>query len=158
MDDYTNLAIQTLSQSIKRAIEQYITMAHFDVTLQGRVKGATQDKTGYYDIEIDGNTYSVKSELNLHTNDFVNVMSPQNNPSNMFVYVYKPSECCVEYEFTQTTATSTWNITHNLNKFPNVLIINNNNTLVNPTSVVYTSKNSVSVIFSSATAGTAILR
>lgn len=155
MDDYTNLAVKTLSQNIKRAVDVSLSTAHFDITLQGRVKEKLDNN--YYNIEIDGKEYPIKSELFLKVNDFVNVLLPQNNPSNMLVYVYKPSETCGEFEFVQSTAKTTWVITHNLNKYPNVIIMDNNGTqILQP--VVYTDKNNIKITFSSATAGRAILR
>ena len=121
MDDYTNLAVKTLSQNIKRAVDVSLSTDHFDITLQGRVKEKLDNN--YYNIEIDGKEYPIKSELFLKVNDFVNVLLPQNNPSNMLVYVYKPSETCGEFEFVQSTAKNTWVITHNLNKYPNFIIL-----------------------------------
>lgn len=166
MEDYNSLAVKTLSQSIKRAVDKIISTAPFDVTMQGIVKGITQEevegvtrnKTGYYDIEINGNIYSIKSDLHLKTNDFVNVVFPQNNASNMFVYVYKPSECLDEYEHTQSTAATTWYIQHNLNRYPNIIIMNQSKAKVSPHSLVYTDKNNVVITFTSATAGLAIFR
>lgn len=155
MDDYNNLAIKALSQTIKRAVDTTILTAPFDVTLQGVVKQKLDNN--YYNIEIDGNTYTIKSELFLNVNDFVNVLVPQNNPSNMLVYVYKPSECLGEYEHVQSTASTTWVITHNMNKYPNVIIMNSNG-VQQLVPVTYTDKNNIKITFSTATSGRAILR
>lgn len=155
MDDYTNLAVKTLSQNIKRAVDLSLSTAHFDVTLQGVVKEKLENN--YYNIEIDGKLYPIKSDLFLNVNDFVNVLLPQNNASNMLIYVYKPSETCGEFEFTQSTAQTTWVIKHNLNKYPNVIIMDSNGAqILQP--VVYTDKNNIKITFSNPTAGKAILR
>jgi hypothetical protein len=60
------------------------------------------------------------------------------------------------YVFSQTTPATTWTINHNLNKFPNVDLVDVNGQLVEA-EVDYVSANEVTVGFAIATAGTAYL-
>lgn len=164
MNDYTNLAVQTLSQNIKRAVDTLISRAPFDITLQGVVKSKLPNNR--YTVEIEGKVYQITSDLFLNINDSVNIMIPQNNPSNMFIYPYRMSECNSEYEHVQTTASTKWVITHNLNKkYPTVIVtdydINNEDReeqQLTPSALYYIDNNHVKVEFSTATTGKAIVR
>ena len=166
MNNYTNLAIQTLSQNIKRAVEVSMSTAHFDITLQGIIKNKLP--RNQYEVEIDGKLYPIHSDLFLQVNDVVYIMVPQNNPSNMFIYPYRAPECNPEYEYIQDTASTKWVITHNLNKkYPSVIVTNYNVNNVNedseerqltPIALYYIDKNHVRVEFSEATTGKAILK
>jgi len=60
------------------------------------------------------------------------------------------------FEFTQGVPATTWNITHNLNKFPSITVIDTGNTVVTG-EYNYTSKNTVTLTFSAAFAGKAYL-
>ena len=60
------------------------------------------------------------------------------------------------FEFTQGQPATTWNIQHNLNKFPSVSIINNNNVVING-EVTYIDNNNVQLNFSAGFSGKAYL-
>ena len=60
------------------------------------------------------------------------------------------------FEFTQGQPATTWNIQHNLNKFPSVSIINNNNVVING-EVTYIDNNNVQLNFSAGFTGKAYL-
>jgi hypothetical protein len=60
------------------------------------------------------------------------------------------------FEFTQGVPATTWNITHNLNKFPSITVIDTGNTVVTG-EYNYTSNNTVTLTFSAAFAGKAYL-
>ena len=60
------------------------------------------------------------------------------------------------FEFTQGQPATTWNIQHDLNKFPSVSIINNNNVVING-EVTYIDKNNVQLNFSAGFSGKAYL-
>ena len=60
------------------------------------------------------------------------------------------------FEFTQGQPATTWNIQHNLNKFPSVSVINNNNVVING-EVTYIDKNNVQINFSAGFSGKAYL-
>ena len=58
--------------------------------------------------------------------------------------------------FTQAVPSIVWNITHNLDKFPSVSVVNNNNIVING-EVTYIDKNNVQLNFSAGFAGKAYL-
>ena len=60
------------------------------------------------------------------------------------------------FEFTQGQPATTWNIQHDLNKFPSVSVINNNNVVING-EVTYIDKNNVQLNFSAGFSGKAYL-
>ena len=60
------------------------------------------------------------------------------------------------FVFTQAVPATTWNITHNLNKFPSVSVVNGNNILING-EITYIDDNNVELNFSAGFAGKAYL-
>ena len=60
------------------------------------------------------------------------------------------------FEFTQGVPATTWNIQHNLGKFPSVSVINNNNIIING-EVTYINNNNVQLNFSAGFTGKAYL-
>jgi hypothetical protein len=60
------------------------------------------------------------------------------------------------YVFDQGTPSTTWNITHTLDKYPSVTIINSAGYIIEG-SIQYISKTNIIVSFNSAFSGTAIL-
>ena len=60
------------------------------------------------------------------------------------------------FEFTQGAPATTWNIQHNLGKFPSVSVINNNNVVING-EVTYIDNNNVQLNFSAGFSGKAYL-
>ena len=60
------------------------------------------------------------------------------------------------FEFTQGVPATTWNIQHNLGKFPSVSVINNNNVIING-EVTYIDNNNVQLNFSAGFTGKAYL-
>ena len=60
------------------------------------------------------------------------------------------------FVFTQNAPATTWNIQHNLGKFPSVSVINFNNVLING-EVIYIDNNNIQLNFSAAFAGKAYL-
>ena len=58
--------------------------------------------------------------------------------------------------FTQAVPNIVWNITHNLDKYPSVSVVNNNNIIING-EVTYIDKNNVELNFSAGFAGKAYL-
>lgn len=59
-----------------------------------------------------------------------------------------------QYVHSQTLASSTWTIAHNLNKFPSVTVVDSAGTVVNG-EIKYVNKNEVNLIFSSEFSGKA---
>jgi len=60
------------------------------------------------------------------------------------------------YVFTQGTPATTWNIQHNLGKFPSVSVVNNNNTIMYG-NTTYTDNNNLTINFSAGFSGKAYL-
>lgn len=60
------------------------------------------------------------------------------------------------YTYTQSTATATWSIAHNLNKYPSVSIVDSSGNMVMG-EVSYTDSNNLTVTFSAAFSGKAFL-
>jgi hypothetical protein len=60
------------------------------------------------------------------------------------------------FTFTQATPSTTWNIQHNLNKFPSVSVVNNNNILMYG-ETAYIDKNNLTITFSAGFSGKAHL-
>lgn len=58
--------------------------------------------------------------------------------------------------FTQASASTTWNVTHTMNKFPSVTVIDSSNNVV-VGEVVYNSNTSITLTFASAFSGKAYL-
>lgn len=62
----------------------------------------------------------------------------------------------VSYTHTQSAASSTWTVTHNLSFYPNVTVFDSGNSMVEG-SVTHTSINSLTIAFSATISGTAHL-
>jgi hypothetical protein len=60
------------------------------------------------------------------------------------------------FTFTQANPSTTWNIQHNLNKFPSVSVVNNNNVLMYG-ETAYIDKNNLTITFSASFSGKAYL-
>lgn len=60
------------------------------------------------------------------------------------------------FTYTQVAAATTWNVTHSLNKYPSVSVVDSGNSLLMP-DVHYTDPNSLTITFGSATSGKAFL-
>ena len=67
-----------------------------------------------------------------------------------------PSQGTPTFIFTQGVAATTWDITHNLGKFPSVSVVNNNDIVING-EVTYIDNNNVQLNFSAGFSGKAYL-
>jgi len=67
-----------------------------------------------------------------------------------------PSQGAPTFIFTQAVAATTWDITHNLGKFPSVSVVNNNDIVING-EVTYIDNNNVQLNFSAGFSGKAYL-
>lgn len=61
------------------------------------------------------------------------------------------------YEFVQAVASSTWVITHNLDKYPSVFAVDSSGSVQIPNDITYDSKNQITVEFLSEFSGKAYL-
>jgi len=109
-------------------------------------------KFGHFNIT----SYTTKG--NDHTLVIANVGGNGNLELNKFYdfAVFTLSSPDKTFEFTQGQPATTWNIQHDLNKFPSVSVINNNNVVING-EVTYIDKNNVQINFSAGFSGKAYL-
>ena len=70
--------------------------------------------------------------------------------------VYPELSADKHFTFTQSTAADTWNITHNLGKFPSVSVVDSGNTIVYG-NIDYIDNNSLTITFSAAFGGKAYM-
>ena len=70
--------------------------------------------------------------------------------------VYPELSADKHFTFTQSTATNTWNITHNLGKFPSVSVVDSGDTVVYG-DIDYIDNNSLTITFSAAFSGKAYM-
>ncbi len=62
----------------------------------------------------------------------------------------------IAFIFTQSSASSTWQITHNLGFYPNVTVVDSNNRSIDA-QITYISKSEITITFSTPTSGKAYL-
>ena len=108
---------------------------------------------GHYTIDsytLNGTAYT----LNL-TNLFGNGVLDLNKFYDFAVFTLS-SQGVPTFVFTQGVPATTWNIQHNLGKFPSVSVINNNNVVING-EVTYIDNNNVQLNFSAGFTGKAYL-
>ncbi len=60
------------------------------------------------------------------------------------------------FEFTQATPSTNWSIQHDMDKFPSVAVVNNNNVLMYG-NITYVDKNNLTINFSAGFSGKAYL-
>ena len=108
---------------------------------------------GHYTIDsytLNGTAYT----LNL-TNLFGNGVLDLDKFYDFAVFTLS-SQGAPTFVFTQGIPATTWNIQHNLGKFPSVSVINNNNVIING-EVTYIDNNNVQLNFSAGFSGKAYL-
>jgi len=109
---------------------------------------------GHYTID----SYTIKAgnfnTLNL-TNKFGSGTLVENEFYDFAVFTLA-SQGAPTFIFTQGVAATTWDITHNLGKFPSVSVINNNNIVING-EVTYIDNNNIQLNFSAGFSGKAYL-
>ena len=109
---------------------------------------------GHYTID----SYTIKAgnfnTLNL-TNKFGSGTLVENQFYDFAVFTLA-TQGTPTFIFTQGVAATTWDITHNLGKFPSVSVINNNNIVING-EVTYIDNNNIQLNFSAGFSGKAYL-
>jgi hypothetical protein len=107
---------------------------------------------GHFTID----SYTLKGAI--YTLNLTNIGGNGNLDLNKFYdfAVFTLSSPDKTFEFTQGQPATTWNIQHDLNKFPSVSVINNNNVVING-EVTYIDKNNVQLNFSAGFSGKAYL-
>jgi len=111
------------------------------------------DKFGHFTIV----SYTVKGGV------YTLVLTPLTGNGNFdvdkfydFAVFTLSSQGAPTFIFTQGVAATTWNIQHNLGKFPSVSVINNNNVVING-EVIYIDNNNIQLNFSAGFSGKAYL-
>ena len=107
---------------------------------------------------IDSYTATAGS-ANLYTLNLTNIGGNGNITDKLlydFAVFTLSSQGAPTFQFTQGAPATTWNIQHNLGKFPSITVIDTGNTVVNG-EYTYTDNNNVVLSFSSAFAGKAYL-
>ena len=107
---------------------------------------------------IDSYTATAGS-ANLYTLNLTNIGGNGNITDKLlydFAVFTLSSQGAPTFQFTQGAPATTWNIQHNLGKFPSITVIDSGNTVVNG-EYTYTDNNNVVLSFSAAFAGKAYL-
>ena len=135
------------------------SVINYLLTLVGRsVLLARLDNTDNFGVyRLDSLTVD-SSNANLYNGVFTHIVSNGNITANKYYgfAVYPELAADKHFTFVQSTAAATWNITHNLGKFPSVSIVDSGNTIVRG-NIDYTSENALTITFSAAFGGKAYL-
>ena len=140
---------------------------HFK-TLKNGISTYKSDRERY--INVKNVILTLKNGISTYTNDTVLTDDDQligtdfdgnitkNYPlSSLLGYIEgKASFSSTTTIFDQTSASSTWNITHTLSKFPSVTVVDSGNNVVFG-EIVYNSNSSITLTFASAFSGKAYL-
>jgi hypothetical protein len=148
----SNLTFTRTSGSGYNVIDYLLTLVGRSVIL------ARLDNTDNFGVyRLDSLTVD-SSNANLYDAAFTHIVSNGNITANKYYgfAVYPEISADKNFTFVQSTAATTWNITHNLGKFPSVSIVDSGNTIVRG-NIDYTSENALTITFSAAFGGKAYL-
>ena len=148
----SNLTFTRTSGSGYNVIDYLLTLVGRNVIL------ARLDNTDNFGVyRLDSLTVD-SSNANLYDAVFTHIVSNGNITANKYYgfAIYPELSADKHFTFVQSTAAATWNITHNLGKFPSVSIVDSGNTIVRG-NIDYTSENALTITFSAAFGGKAYL-
>ena len=154
--DGSNLAAITTVQISGVDVSGQNTVPFMDYLVGNNILISEQNAIsnfGHYTIDsytLNGAVYT----LNI-TNLFGNGVLDLNKFYDFAVFTLS-SQGVPTFVFTQGVPATTWNIQHNLGKFPSVSVINNNNVVING-EVTYIDNNNVQLNFSAGFTGKAYL-
>ena len=154
--DGSNLAAITTVQISGVDVSGQNTVPFMDYLVGNNILISEQNAIsnfGHYTIDsytLNGAVYT----LNI-TNLFGNGVLDLNKFYDFAVFTLS-SQGAPTFVFTQGVPATTWNIQHNLGKFPSVSVINNNNVVING-EVTYIDNNNVQLNFSAGFSGKAYL-
>ena len=154
--DGSNLAAITTVQISGVDVSGQNTVPFMDYLVGNNILISEQNAIsnfGHYTIDsytLNGAVYT----LNI-TNLFGNGVLDLNKFYDFAVFTLS-SQGAPTFAFTQGVPATTWNIQHNLGKFPSVSVINNNNVVING-EVTYIDNNNVQLNFSAGFTGKAYL-
>lgn len=148
----SNLTFTKTASSGSSVINYLLTLVGRSVLL---ARLDNTDNFGVYKLEsltVD------PSNANLYNAVFTHIVSNGNITANKYYgfAVYPEIGIDKHFTFVQSAASATWNITHNLGKFPSVSIVDSANTIVHG-DINYTSENALTITFSAAFGGKAYL-
>jgi len=135
------------------------SVINYLLTLVGRsVLLARLDNTDNFGVYRLESLTVDSSNANLYNGVFTHIVSNGNITANKYYgfAIYPELAADKHFTFVQSTAAATWNITHNLGKFPSVSIVDSGNTIVRG-NIDYTSENALTITFSAAFGGKAYL-
>lgn len=135
------------------------SVINYLLTLVGRsVLLARLDNTDNFGVYRLESLTVDSSNDNLYNGVFTHIVSNGNITANKYYgfAVYPEISADKHFTFVQSSAAATWNITHNLGKFPSVSIVDSGNTVVRG-DIDYTSENTLTITFSAPFGGKAYL-
>lgn len=172
-------ATNSLLKGIQYLIKEEINKAPIDQTLTGVIKNVKEDNL--YDVSIDGRLYNNIPSIfkGFTANNTVKIKVPQGQFSQMYISGKYNMDVkggsgeknvtsvngqvgdviVVEdknYIHKQLSASDTWVINHNLEKFPSVIIVDSGNNVVIG-NIQYNSLNQITVKFNGSFSGNAYL-
>ena len=109
------------------------SVINYLLTLVGRsVLLARLDNTDNFGVYRLESLTVDSSNANLYNGVFTHIVSNGNITANKYYgfAIYPELSADKHFTFVQSTAAATWNITHNLGKFPSVSIVDSGNTIV----------------------------
>ena len=148
----SNLTFTKTSATGSSVINYLLTLVGRSVIL---ARLDNTDNFGVYRLEsltVDS------SNDNLYNGVFTHIVSNGNITANKYYgfAIYPEISADKHFTFVQSSAAATWNITHNLGKFPSVSIVDSGNTVVRG-DIDYTSENALTITFSAPFGGKAYL-
>jgi len=151
-------SITTMQLSIKDVSEQEV-VAFMDYIVGNNILISEQNEIstfGHFTI----NSYTINNpDDGFYTLNLTNIAG-NGNITQLLYYDFAvftlPSQGAPTFEFIQSVPSNTWNIAHNLGKFPSITVIDSANTIV-VGEYTYTDNNNVTLTFSAGFAGKAYL-
>ena len=160
-----------MNEKVDSTIEEIIRSVQF--LINQKVKKTTQcydglvvsfDSGNKWNIKYNGEIHSIQSYGDFVTqiNSVVKVFIPQGNQSLSWFFVVGdggepiPIEGDKTYVFTQQTASDSWLVNHNLNKYPSVTVVDSGNNIVMG-EVIYLNANSLTINFNNMFSGKAYI-
>ena len=151
-------AITTIQLSIVDKADQNVVKFVEYLVGNNILIGEQNNISTFGHFTIDSYTATAGS-ANLYTLNLTNIGGNGNITEKLlydFAVFTLSSAGGTTFEFTQVAPATTWTITHNLEKFPSITVIDTGNTVVNG-EYTYTDNNNVVLNFSAAFAGKAYL-
>lgn len=159
MSNPDSISIQVIDAIDTIVISPVQQVDSVDVNTVGEEVNITIDATQNVDtLVIEEQTEALQVELSVVDN-VTGVLSVNGKTGNVIIDypdINTDPVNHVKYVHTQSTATNTWNITHNLGFFPNVTVLDNMNRIIEA-DTQYLNTNSVRIVMNVALSGVAYL-